>query len=135
MGGREKRDVGEEGEKYKYPLAQWSLKSRQCRGSTAVVLLSGSASLLVQHCRTRPDNKVENSEQMVVLAEQVRMYVYKIEHLVAHFSKFIVSPFIVRYSYTQIQNIKEFKPSLSLKPSIFVIGGSSIESSSLVLVN
>ena len=31
----------------------------------------------------------------------------------------------------QIQNIKEFKPPLSLKPSIFVIGGSSISYSIL----
>ena len=48
------------------------------------------------------------------------------EHLVAHISLSIVSPFIVRLFYTQIQNIKEFKPPLSLKPSTFVIGGSSI---------
>ena len=76
----------------------------------------GSASLQVWHCRTRQDNKGENNEKMAVLAEQLRMYVYKIEHLVAHISKFIMFPFIVWHSYTQIQNIKEFKPPLSLKP-------------------
>ena len=48
------------------------------------------------------------------------------EPLVAHISLSIVSPFIVRLFYTQIQNIKEFKPPLSLKPSTFMIGGSSI---------
>ena len=92
-----------------------------------------SASLQVWHYRTRQDNKVEISEKMVVLAEQLRMYVHKIEHLVAHFSKFIVSPFIVRYSYTQIRNIKEFKPSLSLKPSSFVIGAPPFHITSSIL--
>jgi len=44
---REKRDVGEEGERYKYPQPQRSLKSRQCRGSSAAVPLSrcGTAAL------------------------------------------------------------------------------------------
>ena len=50
----------------------------------------------------------------------------KIEHLVAHVSLSIVSPLLYGFSYTQIQNIKEFKPPLSLKPSTFVIGGSSV---------
>jgi hypothetical protein len=54
------------------------------------------------------------------------VYVYEIEHLVAHFSKFIMSPFVVWHSYTQIQIIKEFKPPLSLKLSTFVIGGFSV---------
>ena len=51
------------------------------------------------------------------------------EHLVAHISLSIVSPY--GFSYTQIQNIKEFKPLLSLKPSTFVIGGSSVSCSIL----
>ena len=61
------------------------------------------------------------------------MYVYKIEHLVAHFSKFIVSPFIVRHSYTQIRNIKEFKPPLSLKQSSFVMGAPPFHITSSIL--
>ena len=52
----------------------------------------GSAFLLVRHSHTRHDNKGENSDRLAVLAEHMRMYVYKIEHLVAHFSKFIMSP-------------------------------------------
>ena len=39
---REKRDVGEEGERYKYPQPQRSLKSWQCRGSSVVVPHCGS---------------------------------------------------------------------------------------------
>ena len=54
-----------------------------------------------------------------------------LEHLVAHISLSILSLSIVRLFYTQIQNIKEFKPPLSLKPLTFVIGGSSISCSIL----
>ena len=68
MSGREKRDVGDEGERYKYPQPQRSLKSRQCRGSSAVVANYGSASLLVRHCRTRQDTKAK-SEVLVVFPE------------------------------------------------------------------
>ena len=53
------------------------------------------------------------------------------EHLVAHISLSIVPLYKYNFSYTQIQNIKEFKPPLSLKPSTFVIGGSSISCSIL----
>jgi hypothetical protein len=86
----------------------------------------GSAAQRQCLCRTRPDSKGESIEKLAVLAEHMRMYVYKIEHLVAGFSKFIMSPFIVRHSYTQIRNIKKIKPPLSLMLSPSVIGGSSI---------
>ena len=55
----------------------------------------------------------------------------KIEHLVAHVILSIVSPLQYDFSYTQIQNIKEFKLSFSLKPSTFVIEGSSVSCSIL----
>ena len=68
MSGREKRDVGEEGERYKYPQPQRSLKSWQCRGSSAAVPHYGSASLQVRYYRTRQDSK-NKSEVLAVLAE------------------------------------------------------------------
>ena len=57
MSGREKRDIGEEGERYKYPQ-----------------LKCGSASLQVRHYRTRQDSKGK-SEVLAVLAVKLRIYV------------------------------------------------------------
>ena len=48
------------------------------------------------------------------------------EHLVHNLTEVIESPLIVRFSYTQFQNINEFKPPLSRELSPFVVGGSSI---------
>ena len=56
MSGREKKDTGEEGERYKYPPSPNGHLSR------------GSASLQVRHCRIRQDNKGK-SEVLSVLAE------------------------------------------------------------------
>ena len=70
--------------------------------TTKLSLFSPLLSCLVRHSRTKHDNKGENSDRLAVLAEHMRMYVYKIEHLVAHFRTFIMSPFIVWHSYTQI---------------------------------
>ena len=58
MSGREKRDVGEERERYKYPQPQWSLKSWQCCGSSAAV----------PHYRTKQDSKGK-SKVLAVLVE------------------------------------------------------------------
>ena len=73
---RKKRQstVGKEGEGYKYPKPQRSLKSWQCRGSSAVVPLCGSASLHVRHCRTRQDIK-GMSEVLAILAVKLRVHV------------------------------------------------------------
>jgi hypothetical protein len=60
------------------PNPQQSVKSRQCRGLTAAVPHYDSASLQVRRCRTRQDFKGRNIEDLAVLAEQLRMYVYRI---------------------------------------------------------
>ena len=63
MSGREKRDIREEGERYKYPQPQRLLKSRQCRGSSMVVLLS--------RCGTAAPGKITKgkSEVLAILAK------------------------------------------------------------------
>jgi hypothetical protein len=55
-----------------------------------------------------------------------RMFWLGYEHLVDNLTEVIESPIVVRLSYTQIQNINEFKPPLSREPSPFIVGGSSI---------
>jgi hypothetical protein len=45
------------------------------------------------------------------------------EHLVHNLTEVIESPLIVQLSYTQIQNINEFKPPLSWEPSPSAVGG------------
>jgi hypothetical protein len=59
-----------------------------------------------------------------------RMFWSGYEHLVHNLTEVIESPLIVRFSYTQIQGINEFKPPLSREPSPFAVGGSSITESS-----
>ena len=56
MSGREKKDTGEEGERYKYPPSPNGHLSR------------GSASLQVRHYHTRQDSKGK-SDVLAVLAD------------------------------------------------------------------